>query len=339
MNDKGNLEQLGKPDGKPLSELCAISENQNTFQGVVRWNIPNCEMKKHLKGLEKPTRSNTFSIGSPSFCSFHFLFHPKISDNEPDIPAYLMAFSVSIIFKAKVPDSAWIKAKIHFDKLDVPATINVGGNEFQKKIEVTITCDYSDIHKLRTICESDLDLTMHCSLKIIIREVKCAFDKQRIRYAESRNYDSNKDTFRHDFSDVSISIGNHQIMTHKALLVQIPYFQELFDANESEKYFELTDIDYEIFNHVLTYLHLGDIPILSFKLACELYIVASDLKIPALKSLCSSYLGANLTVTNVVIVLRLSHDYEDRALKKECFKFIKRSDVELELLTDKSIVM
>lgn len=335
MNETEKLEQLGKP----LSELCAISESQKTFQGVVRWNIPNCEMRKHLKGFEKPTRSNTFSIGSPSFCSFHFLFHPNISDNEPDIPAYLMTFSVSIIFNAKVPDSAWIKGKIHFDKLDVSESINVGGNEFQKKIERTITCDSSDIYKLKSICESDLHFTMHCSLKIIIREVSCAFDKPLIKYAESRNYDSNKDTFRHDFSDVSISIGDHLIMTHKALLAQIPYFQELLDANESEKCFELTDIDHEVFNHVLTYLYSGDIPILSFKLACELYIVAGDLKIPALKSLCSSYLGAHLTFTNVVIVLRLSHDYEDSALKKECFKFIKSKRSDVELLTEKSIVM
>lgn len=335
MNQSGNLEQ----SGKPLSELCAISESQKTFQGIVRWNIPNCEMKKYLKTFEKPIRSKKFSIGSPSFCSFHFLFHPNISDNEPNLPAYLKSFSVSIIFNAKVPDSAWITGNIHFDKLDVHEAISVSGKDFQKKIDVTITCDYSDIYKLKSTCERDLDFTMHCSLKMIIREVKCAFDKQSISYAESRNYDSCKNTFRHDFSDVTISIGNHQIMTHKVLLAQIPYFQELFDANESEKDFELTDIDHEVFNYVLTYLYSGDIPILSFKLACELYIVAGDLKIPALKSLCSSYLGANLTVTNVVIVLRLSHDYEDSALKKECFKFIKRSDVEVELLTEKSVVM
>lgn len=333
MNERGNLEQ----SGKPLSELCAISESQKTFQGIVRWNIPNCEMKKYLKGFEKCTRSNTFSIGSPSFCSFHFLFHPNISDNEPNLPAYLNSFSVSIIFNAKVPDSAWITGKIHFDELDVHEAISVSGKDFQKKIEVTIPCYYLDIYKLKSTCESDLDFTMHCSLKMIIREVKCAFDKQPISYAESRNYDSSKDIFRHDFSDATISIGNHQIMTHKVLLAQMPYFQELFDANESEKDFELTNIDHEVFNYVLTYLYSGDIPLLSFKLACELYIVAGDLKIPALKNLCSSYLGANITVTNVVIVLRLSHDYEDSALKKECFKFIKRSDVEL--LTEKSMII
>lgn len=346
MNGKGDSE-------KPFSELCVISEEEGTYKGAIKWHIPKPEIQQYFikissdcskNGKYAELESNWFSIGSPSYCSFYIRVHPCSYDATAWAGklyyGYLTEVCVSIIFNRKLPDCAWVKGEIYFDGLGQykkHETFSVSAKDFDKKIEFTNNNFATGSSKV-FFTKYDSSVTIYCSMKISMREVKCAFDKEIICYGESRDYDSSKQTVKHDsFSDVKISINDHLFKTHKTVLAQIPYFQELFDADDSKQYFELSDIEPEIFNHILTFLYSRDIPHLHFRLASELYIVASDLKFSDLECLCSSYLGANLTETNVFMVLKLSDTFKDVALKKECVKFIKGGDIET--LSEKGIIL
>lgn len=323
-------------NGKPFSELCVISEEENTYKGAIQWHIPEPEIKDYIEKYSsgKCIKSNWFSIGPPSYCSFYISLyrdsmHPKFTNGYPD------SVCVSIIFYKKPPNCAWIKGKIHFYGICESKTFSINPNDFDQKIEFKYLFRNSDLKTF--LIASACGLIIECSMTIGMREIKCALDNEKIVYGESRDYGSSKETVKQNsFTDVEINI-KHLFKTHKAVLAQIPYFQELFDANESEQYFELLNIEPRIFSHILTFLYSRDIPYLDFRLAYELYIVASDLKICDLKCLCSSYLGANLTETNVFMVLKLSDTYKDVDLKKECLKFIKKADIET--LADKGIIL
>lgn len=370
MNSREDLE-------KPFSELCVISEEEKTFKGAIKWHIPKPEIKQYFEKVGRDAKyaeidSNWFSIGSPSYCSFYIRVYPSSYGVSKRADTFIKTkekdFCVSIIFNRKLPDSAWVKGEIYFAGLcyyEKHKKFSVSAKDFDKKIEFTSDNFFgllSDAYFLKYDDHGD-GVTIYCSMKISMRELKCAFDKEKIDYGESRDYDSSKETVkkcdssffhvsgydgrdydsiketvkRDPFFDVKIRISHHLFETHKTVLAQIPYFQELFDANESKQYFELSNIEPNIFNHILNFLYSRDIPYLHFKLAYELYIVASDLKICDLKCVCSSYLGANLTEINVCIILKLSDKYEDIALKKECFKFIKISGVET--LVGKAIIL
>lgn len=324
MNSKGSQ--------KPFSELCAISEDEKFWQNIIRWNISNSEIRRQFTGLRKPIWSKTFSIGPSSCCSFFFYINSYFNSGE---------ICAGITFIKKPPDGAWIKMKVTFKGENFHKTFDVSGKAVSQKFGTLFMRYIEDISLVSNkIYEEpfEFDLIMDCSMKISLRKIKCTLDKDVTSYEDSRDYDSGKEMFKYEpFSDVSFSIKGQIFMSHRTLLAQIKYFQELFDANESKKCFELTDIEPDTFNHIHTFLYSGDIPKLNFKLACELYIVASDLKIPDLKCLCSSYLGANLTAVNVTMVLKFSEEYEDISLKRECFKFIKQADVET--LTEKSIIL
>lgn len=346
MNGKGDSE-------KPFSELCVISEEEGTYKGAIKWHIPKPEIKQYFEKVicncsknakYAELESNWISIGSPSYCSFYISVYPSSYDVRGWAGEFFYGYEkevcVSIIFNRKLPDCAWVKGEIYFDGLgqyEKHETFSVSAKDFDKKIEFT-TNNFFTSESRTFFTKYDGSVTIYCSMKISMREVKCAFDKEIICYGESRDYDLSKQTVKHDsFTDVKISINDHLFQTHKTVLAQIPYFQELFDANESKQYFELSNIEPDIFNHILTFLYTRDIPYLHFKLAYELYVVASDLKISELECLCSSYLGASLTEINAFIVLKLSDTFEDIALKKECLKFIKRADIET--LAEKAIIL
>lgn len=337
MNSKEDLQ-------KPFSELCVISEDEKFWQSIIQWNISNSEIRRQFTGLRRPIWSKTFLIGSSSCCSFFFYINSYLNSGE---------ICAGITFTKKPPDCAWIKMKVTFKGQNFHKTFDVRGKAVSQKFG-TLFEHYTQVTEQVLVAHMlfnpsptvtttfkkpfESDLIMDCSMKISLRKIKCALDKEITSYEDSRDYDSGKEMFKYEsFSDVSISIKGQLFMTHRTLLARIQYFRELFDANESEQCFELTDIEPEIFNHIHTFLYSGDIPKLNFKLACELYIVASDLKISDLKCLCSSYLGANLTEVNVTMVLKFSEEYEDTSLKRECFKFIKNANVET--LTEKSIVL
>lgn len=158
----------------------------------------------------------------------------------------------------------------------------------------------------------------------------------------SRSYDYVRDPMQFaqqsdSLSDITLKVENCEIKSHRAVLAKVPFFENLFNQNQSKQYFELTDVSYPVLHVVLNYLYTEVVPVLNFSLACEVYIVSSDLNIFGLKNICATYLGSNITQENVFIVISLSDKYADDALKKECIRFIRISDVEI--LTARSIIL
>lgn len=60
------------------------------------------------------------------------------------------------------------------------------------------------------------------------------------------------------FCDVKLVVGKHEISAHKAVMAAVStYFFNLFTTKDSANMYELTDVDYESFQHLLNYAYTG----------------------------------------------------------------------------------
>ncbi|GFR28858.1 hypothetical protein TNCT_511891 [Trichonephila clavata] len=89
---------------------------------------------------------------------------------------------------------------------------------------------------------------------------------------------------------------------------------------------DITDIDADTIHRMLLYLYTDTLEDLKWVTASEMYVAADKYQIISLKSKCSTFLTANLTVNNVCEVLILAHKHQDEYLKNAVQDYILRNE-------------
>ncbi|GAB1607436.1 influenza virus NS1A-binding protein homolog A isoform X1 [Argonauta hians] len=100
------------------------------------------------------------------------------------------------------------------------------------------------------------------------------------------------------FCDVKLVVGKHEISAHKAVMAAVSsYFFNLFTSKESVNMYELTDVDYDSFQHLLNYAYTGQLQLPGVEVK-SVYKAAMQLRIASAAQACSDFLATNLSPSN-----------------------------------------
>lgn len=317
-----------KLDDTPTPELSVLSEVDEIYNGTGTWVIPLSDLTNN-----NSVASNEFYIGTANYCKFFFQlnYEKKSFINEISINFV----SLVLKFVQKLPGGAQLKCDVSFvtqnanvfDSKEFTAGENTAELTFAKRDgSFAVTNDLN-----RYAMRGNIFLEWTVKMKIGIVN----WESDTRKFSLKKRYDfkiPRKFLFEENcFSDVTFRIHGGEVTAHKSILsFVVPTFRVLFNGTPSTlNYFKLKNIDIAPLQEMLKFVYSGDIPKLDFTLASLLYVGGHNYKVGDLKSICSSYLGANLTAKNVFIAMSLAYKCEDVVLKEFCIEFIKRSDTKL----------
>lgn len=303
---------------KQLSNLSTFSESHKIAKHSMKWIISKSDIEKNIDNVGGYLQSNW--IYKEDIKYYYLIFYPNGQDESSRGSA-----SIKIVFYEEIPENASVEGEMSVKgtELNVTRKFNVKNFTKQQVIEF-IETDYLRIHTAQN------DLIIHCSIIHNIHYVECEFDGKKVH---SKQVGKRDDFFRYvsKLSDITLNFNNDvKCAAVKAFLIKVPYFRKLLDEHDNVNYINMLDFDIKkpVFDEFLHYLYTDYLPLLDFKLACELYALAHCFEFSELKNVCFAYLSASLTTKNVLLVLKIAIKSNDIALKRECFQFIKESDAD-----------
>lgn len=126
-------------------------------------------------------------------------------------------------------------------------------------------------------------------------------------------------------SDVTLSVGQKNLLAHKAILAaRSPVFAAMFQHEmlESEKNrVVIRDVDYEVLSEMLVYIYTGKSPNLN-SMSSSLLAAADKYDVSGLKLICQEALCSTIAVDNVVDLLVLADQHYAKQLKLHAIHFI-----------------
>ncbi|GFY08716.1 TD and POZ domain-containing protein 3 [Trichonephila clavipes] len=132
------------------------------------------------------------------------------------------------------------------------------------------------------------------------------------------------------FCDAELRTPTKTFSAHKSILsARSPVFKAMFTNEMKEKIRELveiTDVDADTMHRILLYIYTDILEDLCLETASPLYEAADKYQILSLKSKCSAFLMANLTVNSVCEVLILADMHQDNHLKNTVQDYILQND-------------
>ncbi|CAI9718023.1 influenza virus NS1A-binding protein homolog A-like isoform X1 [Octopus vulgaris] len=124
------------------------------------------------------------------------------------------------------------------------------------------------------------------------------------------------------FCDVKLVVGKHEISAHKAVMAAVStYFFNLFTTKDSDNMYELTDVDYESFQHLLNYAYTGRLQLPGAEVK-TVYKAAMQFRIASAAKACSDFLVANLSPSNCLEIRWCAGDNDQ--LKTQIDAYIQK---------------
>ncbi|GIY10844.1 speckle-type POZ protein [Caerostris darwini] len=141
----------------------------------------------------------------------------------------------------------------------------------------------------------------------------------------------------HDLCDGTIHVENTSIPIHKVILgARSPVFKAMFTHEMKEnmgKSIDIPDLDAETVRLMLKFIYADIVEDLQTESAASLYFAADKYELLPLKNQCSTFLKANLSLSNVLDVLVLADRHHDSDLKNLAKGYILKHEDDL-ILSD-----
>mmetsp|Transcript_23093 Transcript_23093/g.22873 ORF Transcript_23093/g.22873 Transcript_23093/m.22873 type:complete len:202 (-) Transcript_23093:33-638(-) len=152
------------------------------------------------------------------------------------------------------------------------------------------------------------------------------------------------------FSDVTFIVEDKEIKANRSLLAaRSEHFNALFFGGmreQTDPLVHIDDIQYEVFEEILQYLHTDTIRPMSVDICISVMVAAERFMIDRLKALCQDNIRKNITNENVVPILRVAYYHRANSLKEICmdyiclnFKDVKRNTSFQELEAEPRLMM
>lgn len=129
-----------------------------------------------------------------------------------------------------------------------------------------------------------------------------------------------------DLSDVRFMFGDIEIPAHKQILsARNSVFRKMFESDMLEKKngrVEITDIESNIFKHVLRYIYSGKIVTNDFNDWVKVLIAADKYSIANLVKICENRMLNSLTAENIIDAFIAADLVQAENLRKTCVQFI-----------------
>jgi hypothetical protein len=162
---------------------------------------------------------------------------------------------------------------------------------------------------------SEHNFKVTCELKI----------KNEVQAIQKCELDFNEKLFENrSFSDVVLLVDQQKIKAHKTVLAgKSPFFQDLFLNNESEREFEIKDVDHETMEECISFLYRGKLIDLK-KNSLKLYLASEKFGLNELQVIAKSSLTKNVDVENVIETLKFAGQKNWGDVLDECFEYISQ---------------
>lgn len=203
-----------------------------------------------------------------------------------------------------------------------------------KTSEIASTFPFSKEGHLTILCEIQTLSDSVSSAVKKVRELPLDHFMQRCCCAdESRPY--LKDLFETmKFSDVTFKIQDSSLRAHKIILAtRSPVFARMFDQEMAENVLNqvvISDIVPEVFQQILRFLYIGEVPATEMeKHAPELLAAADKYFLQTLKTECEKNLKHRVSIDNCLELFVIADMYSANFLKKEAFQFFRRNSTEV----------
>ncbi|KAF8771300.1 Speckle-type POZ protein like [Argiope bruennichi] len=130
--------------------------------------------------------------------------------------------------------------------------------------------------------------------------------------------------------DIKLCTESEILSAHWFILTaRSPVFRAMFESDMKEKAkdtISVVDLEPDTVRRLLLYLYTDTLEELHWEAASDLYVAAETYQILTLKDKCSSFLKANLSLTNACEVLLLAALHHDKELKSTVQDFILEND-------------
>jgi len=130
------------------------------------------------------------------------------------------------------------------------------------------------------------------------------------------------------FTDVTFVIQEEEVAAHKNVLAsRSSYFEKMFDSDMQESVsnrVEVTDVQPDTFQAVLSYLYGGVMEEESFESLAELIAAADKYGLDELKKICESTLRYNLQFDNIIDALLVADTHNCTSLLRDAKVLFKR---------------
>ena len=142
------------------------------------------------------------------------------------------------------------------------------------------------------------------------------------------------------YSDVSLMVGDGSddsclIPTHRFILCRSPYFRNMLGSGMQESFSDvitLQDYDRDVMMEILRYCYSDKIN-LNFTNAVGSLIYSSLFQLPDIANSCRNLVGQCLTLGNICAVTDIAEAYNDSALKRICFAYLRDNYDEIQHAT------
>ncbi|XP_064648893.1 influenza virus NS1A-binding protein homolog isoform X2 [Lineus longissimus] len=129
------------------------------------------------------------------------------------------------------------------------------------------------------------------------------------------------------FCDVTLEVGPHELLAHKAVLAAASgYLLDLFslEENTSRTHFKLNHVDFRTFHILVDYIYTSrlEVPVEHVK---AVYKSAIRLKMPRAAQACSEFLAQNLSPVNCIGIRACSTGDLNTSLMRNCDEYIHRN--------------
>ena len=120
----------------------------------------------------------------------------------------------------------------------------------------------------------------------------------------------------YEYSDCNFSVAGKKIKAHKLILgISSPVFEAMFYGPlSSDDDILITDIQPDVFQLILNYIYTDTVEISAVDQAFELLYASRKYMLEHLSKMCIAYIGANISVDNVVEVLNYPDYMHDKQL-------------------------
>lgn len=143
------------------------------------------------------------------------------------------------------------------------------------------------------------------------------------------------------FTDVTFQIDGKSLRAHKFILAaRSPVFAAMFQSGMQESQSSvivIEDVEAEVMQAVIRYIYCGDIEEEhedNALFAIKLFAAADKYHLKFLRTLCESFIAANLSPDIVSAAMIAGHLHDSQLIKRECFKLISRLEEDVKHLED-----
>ncbi|KAG8198712.1 hypothetical protein JTE90_023482 [Oedothorax gibbosus] len=138
------------------------------------------------------------------------------------------------------------------------------------------------------------------------------------------------------YCDFSIYVQETKFAVHKAILsARSPVFRVMLKSQlTNTDSITITDISEPIVKKMLRCIYSGEVGVLDFEAASELYYAADKYQIILLKSVCFNIITKKIRVDNVLSALLLSENHSDYELREICIQFVVKNAPEVHELPE-----